>query len=103
MRSIKEFIDGVSGKTKQRLILQGEQTFVTKGMYDTVTQSKYPVVVVRFDVKQAKDGKTGEHIDQVEIELDLFQANDFASKLLATIDACMPRRATGARRVPFEG
>jgi hypothetical protein len=103
MRSIKQFIDGVSGKTKQRLILQGEQTIVSRGMYDTVTESKYPVVQVKFQVKQAQDGKTGEHIDEVEIELDLFAANKFASDLLATIDACMPRRATGARRVPFEG
>lgn len=100
MRFMKKLTDA-AGKKRQVLVLQGEQAIASRGMYNTAYGEKRPVVNVLFTVKQARDGRTGEIIDGVELELSLEEANKFASDLLATIDAIMPRRARGAIRVPW--
>ena len=50
-----------------------------------------------------EDGVTGEIIDEIEVELDLFEASKFASQLLASLDAASPKVPRGAARIPWEG
>jgi len=103
-RSITSYFDGSHRKKKHRLVLQALTATATRVMFDTVTQSKMGVIVATFKLTTPKvDGVTGIVIDQVEVEMDLWEANKFASQMMAAIDAALPRRATGARQIPWEG
>ena len=102
-RSITSFFNK-KGNKKNRLVMQAIEASATRVMFDTVTQSKMGVIVCYFDLKTPReDGVTGVIIDRVEVELDLWEANKFASQLMAAIDAALPRRATGAKQIPWEG
>jgi hypothetical protein len=84
--------------------LQGLTGTATRAMYDTVSGSKMPVIVSYFELRTpGRDPKDGEQFTRVEVEMDLYEANAYASQLMAAIDAAMPRRARGRIDVPWSG
>lgn len=88
---------------KNTLVFQGIDAVVSNARIDTITGSQMPVIQTIYVMRNPReDGVTGDVIDSVQVEMDLFAANKFASDLLAAIDSAMPRRAKGAVRVPFE-
>ena len=89
--------------SKNRFVVRGIQATATRVMFDQITQSKMGVIVTTVELESPRtDGTTGTVFDRIEIELDLWEANKYASQLLAAIDAAMPSRAMGARKIPWE-
>lgn len=88
---------------KTTMVMQALSATSTRAMYDTVSQSRMPVIVSYFELKQPRrDGVEGTEYVRVEVEMDLFEANKYASSLMAAIDAAMPRRARGKLDIPWE-
>jgi hypothetical protein len=84
------------GEQITHLQLTGVAGTATKAMYD-LHGTRMPVVVMAFKVPHTReDPATGESFDAVEIEMDLYAANEFLQQLINSVDAAMPRRARGA-------
>lgn len=103
MRLIKNWLDERERtKKKKVLVLQGKMATATRAMY--VGDDPNARIVLFMECRQPReDGRSGEMIDAVEFELDMWAASKFASQLLATLDAAMPPRPRGAQKLPFEG
>ena len=104
-RSISSYFDGSMRKKKNRLILQALKATATRVMFDSTTpDSKLGYIVAYFDLKTPKvDGVSGEIIDRVEVQMDIWEANKFVSQMYASIEAAMPERGGPMRHIPWEG
>lgn len=87
---------------KHRLVFQAKKTMVVRAMLNTERHEN--VIVATFKLRTPRtDGITGEIIDEVQIEMDVWEANEFAGDLMAALDAAMPTRRRAAARIPWEG
>lgn len=76
----------------------------TRALYDTSGHSKLANIHLFFEIRSPReDGVTGEIIDSIEVEMDIFEASKFGAQLLASLDAATPKIPRGNQRIPFGG
>lgn len=80
--------------------LSGVAGTATKAQYD-LHGSPMPVIVMAFKVPHTVEGQTGTGFDAVEIEMDLYAANDFLQQLIHSVDAAMPKRSRSAGQYQY--
>lgn len=88
---------------KNRLVVSALTSTATRVMFDSTNPTnKLGVIMAYFDLKSPReDGVTGQIIDRIEVEMDLWQANKFVDQMYASIEAAMPRRGGPARHIPW--
>lgn len=92
------------GNKKNTLHVSAIKSSATRAMIDVVSQSKMPNIHLFFEIRTPReDGVTGEIIDSIEVEMDIWEAGKFGAQLLASLDAATPRVPRGNQRIPWAG
>lgn len=85
-----------------KLVIQAEKTIAVRAMVSHESGKKENVVVVTYKLRQPRtDGITGNIIDEIQIEMDVWEANELAGDMMNALDAAMPTRRRGSVRVPW--
>jgi hypothetical protein len=92
------------GNKKNTLHLSEVKATATRAIIDIHGHHKMPNIHLFFEFRTPReDGVTGDIIDNVEVEMDIWEAGKFASQLLASLDAATPRVPKGNQRIPWAG
>jgi hypothetical protein len=86
-------------RQKQTMVLQGQFGKAAKAVYEG--RGQMPSIEMQFKIRHGYDKVRGEEFDEVIIEMDALEANDFARELLAALNAALPQVARGTQRTQY--
>lgn len=79
--------------------MQGIVATASRALYQD--RRTMPKIELRFKVEDGYDEKGAQRFDEVVIEMEALDANDFARDLLAALQVAIPTVAKGARQTQF--
>lgn len=84
----------------------GKTVFELQGDVATATHARYagakefPRIELMFKVR-GSDPVTGEHFDELRIELDVYEATKLSNQLLVSLNAALPEKPRGPWRTAY--
>lgn len=89
-----------NARDKETMFLQGEVGTATRAVYQG--RKELPKVEIKIRVQHGHHKGEKKDFDEVVVEMDAVDANDFARDLLAVLHSALPQVARGPIRTAHE-
>lgn len=87
-----------NGRNKNTMVLQGEVGTAVRAQYN---DGGLPNIEMKFKVRHGYHKGEKKEFDEVTVEMNALEANEFARYLLAALEASLPRVARGAQHTRY--